>query len=101
MAQDSTSTSCNDDSFKEQLDRQATQERAPQPPNTLAAKITEYIPAAAKVLGDQQQQQQEVEEEAAAPTKAQSGPPNRPVHDDKIEEFVRDQHRSKEETEEP
>ncbi|RDA88215.1 hypothetical protein CP532_0343 [Ophiocordyceps camponoti-leonardi (nom. inval.)] len=97
MAQDSISGGGgNDESFKEQLDRQATGERsAPQEPNTLAAKITEYIPAAAKVLGDQKQEPQET----AAPVKTQSGPPNRPTHDDKIEEFVRDQHRSKEEVE--
>ncbi|RCI07732.1 hypothetical protein L249_5764 [Ophiocordyceps polyrhachis-furcata BCC 54312] len=92
MAQDSPSSGGNDESFKEQLDRQATQERgAPQAPDTVTAKITEYIPAAAKLFGNQQQEQ----EQAAAPAKALSGPPNRPTHDDKIEDFVRDQHRSK------
>ncbi|PFH63372.1 hypothetical protein XA68_12336 [Ophiocordyceps unilateralis] len=92
MAQDN-----NSESFKQQLDREATQEGAQQQqeqqPNTLAAKITEFIPAAAKVLGDQHQQQHT----SQPPARAKPGPPERPHHDDKIEEFVRDQHRSKDE----
>ncbi|KAF4586073.1 hypothetical protein GQ602_005378 [Ophiocordyceps camponoti-floridani] len=82
------------ESFKEKLDRQATQETEKEQtkqPNTLAAKITELIPAAAKVLGEQQAPEPERVE---AP---RTGPPHRPHHDDKIEEFVRDQHRSMDE----
>jgi hypothetical protein len=48
--------------------------------------VTEYVPAAAKILpGKQSPSRDEVKPE---------GPPERPDHDDKIEEFVRDQHRS-------
>ncbi|PHH81024.1 hypothetical protein CDD80_4328 [Ophiocordyceps camponoti-rufipedis] len=83
-----------DESFKKQLDRQATQENEKEQtkqPNTLAAKITEMIPAAAKVLGEQKAPEAEKVEAPRA------GPPLRPHHDDKIEEFVRDQHRSMDE----
>lgn len=48
------------------------------------------MPAASKILGGSKPEQQPQET-------AQSevpGPPHRPDHDDKIEEFVRDQHRS-------
>lgn len=48
--------------------------------------VTEFIPAASKVLGPKEQPK---EERPQIP-----GPPERPDHDHKIEEFVRDQHRS-------
>ncbi|KJZ71885.1 hypothetical protein HIM_08730 [Hirsutella minnesotensis 3608] len=79
--------------FKEQLDRAAIESRQGsrerQKPNPIIDKITEYIPAAAKILGGPQQQQPA----EAAPKPP--GPPERPDHDHKIEDFVRDQHRSK------
>lgn len=54
--------------------------------------MSQYLPAAAgKVLGRQP-------EEASPPPQAESkvpGPPDRPHHDTQIEEFVRDQHRSR------
>jgi hypothetical protein len=52
------------------------------------APVVEYVPAAAKVLGVNKEPQQETRVEVP-------GPPNRPDHDAEIEEFVRDQHRSK------
>lgn len=51
-------------------------------------KVTEYIPAAAKILGTDKTEEK-------TPAKDISGPPERPKHDGHIEEFVRDQHRSK------
>lgn len=77
--------------FKQQLDRVAVESRTknqPQQTNPVVEKITEYIPAAAKVLGSTSQPEESKKTEIP-------GPPERPTHDDKIEEFVRDQHRSK------
>lgn len=57
----------------------------------LVVKVSQYVPAVGKALGQEQKKN----------TPAQSlepkvpGPPERPVHDVQIEEFVRDQHRSK------
>lgn len=51
-------------------------------------EVTEYIPAAAKILGESKKEP-EAKEKADIP-----GPPDRPDHDHKIEDFVRDQHRS-------
>ncbi|RSM16899.1 hypothetical protein CDV31_004237 [Fusarium ambrosium] len=76
------------ETFKEQLDKAAEDTRAAenQKPNPIVEKITEYVPAAAKILpGKQSPSRDEVKP---------GGPPERPDHDDKIEEFVRDQHRS-------
>ncbi|OTA99200.1 hypothetical protein M426DRAFT_325344 [Hypoxylon sp. CI-4A] len=82
-------------SFKDKLDQAAENARQPDSkqethqPN-LAEKVVEYIPAAAKIIGTGNQQQSE-----PAPSQPVSGPPDRPHHDGHIEEFVRDQHRSK------
>jgi hypothetical protein len=51
--------------------------------------VTEYVPAASKIIGSS------TPEPAVAKSEDIPGPPERPHHDDKIEEFVRDQHRSK------
>lgn len=48
--------------------------------------VTEYVPAAAKILPARQSPPKEEDKPP--------GPPERPHHDDKIEDFVRDQHRS-------
>ncbi|KAH6955275.1 hypothetical protein HG530_009026 [Fusarium avenaceum] len=77
-----------EETFKRQLDRAAdtTRELENQKPNPIVEKITEYIPGAAKILPARQ-----------SPPKEENyppGPPERPHHDDKIEDFVRDQHRS-------
>ncbi|KAG5980704.1 hypothetical protein E4U55_003729 [Claviceps digitariae] len=93
--------------FKDQLDKAATEQREreqPPKPNPIVEKskslfscfdnilfafvFTEFIPAASKILGTKEQPQKE--EQPAVP-----GPPDRPVHDASIETFVRDQHRSK------
>ncbi|GJN85689.1 hypothetical protein PLIIFM63780_009259 [Purpureocillium lilacinum] len=79
-------------SFKEQLDRIAVASREGEQeskPNPIIEKITEYIPAASAILGGGSHQQPQEETKPEIP-----GPPNRPDHDHKIEEFVRDQHRS-------
>jgi hypothetical protein len=53
--------------------------------------VTEYIPAVGKVLGTSTPKK---DTESPEPTDL-PGPPERPTHDGSIEEFVRDQHRSK------
>jgi hypothetical protein len=50
--------------------------------------VTQAIPAAVPILGGSNPDGK-VEDEGEA------GPPNRPEHDVQIEEFVREQHRSK------
>lgn len=51
--------------------------------------VTEYVPAASKILGSSKQPEEGTKSEDIP------GPPERPHHDHKIEDFVRDQHRSK------
>ncbi|KAL4723185.1 hypothetical protein ACLX1H_009675 [Fusarium chlamydosporum] len=77
-----------EETFKKQLDEAAenTREMENQKPNPIVEKITEYVPAAAKVLPARQSPPKEEDKPP--------GPPERPHHDDKIEDFVRDQHRS-------
>ncbi|KAL6849304.1 hypothetical protein ACO1O0_008840 [Amphichorda felina] len=79
--------------FKEQLDRVAEERRSGadnQQTNPIVEKITEYVPAASKVLGGSKEFEPHTSNSENTP-----GPPNRPDHDHKIEDFVRDQHRSK------
>jgi hypothetical protein len=52
--------------------------------------VSEYIPAVGKLLGKEEKKPEQKVEEVKP-----SGPPERPHHDTQIEEFVRDQHRSK------
>lgn len=54
----------------------------------LTSAVAEFIPAAGKVLAPKEKSPGEERDEIP-------GPPDRPHHDHKIEEFVRDQHRSK------
>ncbi|KAF5021513.1 hypothetical protein F66182_6456 [Fusarium sp. NRRL 66182] len=77
-----------EETFKDQLDRAATETREleNQKPNPIVEKITEYVPAAAKILPSGQSPPREEDKPP--------GPPERPHHDHKIEDFVRDQHRS-------
>ncbi|KAK8041216.1 hypothetical protein PG994_014223 [Apiospora phragmitis] len=81
--------------YKEILDKKAFEARHPnagqdgQP--TLLEKVTEYVPVVAKVLGTEKK---EAEEKSPEPEQT-PGPPERPHHDVNIEEFVREQHRSK------
>ncbi|KAI2623385.1 hypothetical protein GGR54DRAFT_51559 [Hypoxylon sp. NC1633] len=58
---------------------------------SFAEKVTEYVPAAAKLLGNRSQG----DKSESTSLKRPPGPPDRPNHDGQIEEFVRDQHRSK------
>ncbi|KAI0123078.1 hypothetical protein BJ170DRAFT_124410 [Xylariales sp. AK1849] len=83
-------------SFKEQLDHRAKLARDPnygkeasQP--SILEKVTEYVPAAKKILGSPKKD----EEGSKVGSEEVKGPPERPLHDGNIEEFVRDQHRSK------
>ncbi|KAF4337186.1 hypothetical protein FBEOM_8943 [Fusarium beomiforme] len=87
-SQESGQNNVQDESFKEQLDKAAdnTRELENQKPNPVVEKITEYVPAAAKILPARQSPSKEDDKPP--------GPPERPHHDDKIEDFVRDQHRS-------
>ena len=52
--------------------------------------VKQYIPSVATILGGQDQ-----EAENTAGNLPPSGPPERPHHDVHIEEFVREQHKSK------
>ncbi|RYP42360.1 hypothetical protein DL767_000282 [Monosporascus sp. MG133] len=83
--------------YKPQLDQAAREARNPggerQP--GLAQKITEYIPGAAKILGTGAQ------DKPAEKPPAPHLPPKRPDHDPHIEEFMRDQHRSRQQHPEP
>ncbi|KAI1336194.1 hypothetical protein F5Y15DRAFT_419195 [Xylariaceae sp. FL0016] len=84
--------------FKERLDQVARDVRQPKEPEqangqpSFLEKVTEYVPGAAKILGTGSQ-----DKDKAEPAKQPeiSGPPHRPDHDGHIEEFMRDQHRSK------
>lgn len=52
--------------------------------------VTQYVPAVGKVLGTDGKEDESLKEETKIP-----GPPERPHHDTQIEEFIKDQHRSK------
>ncbi|KAE9577290.1 hypothetical protein CGCF415_v000299 [Colletotrichum fructicola] len=80
-------------SFKEQLDQAAHDAREPDEPpkqNPIIEKVTQYIPAAAKILGNPPEEKEEKISRPGIP-----GPPERPYNDAQVEEFIRQQHRSK------
>lgn len=52
--------------------------------------VSQYVPAVGKVLGSNEKEDESSREETKIP-----GPPERPHHDTQIEEFIKDQHRSK------
>lgn len=52
--------------------------------------VSQYVPAVGKVLGTDQKEEGASRDENKIP-----GPPERPHHDTQIEEFIKDQHRSK------
>lgn len=63
----------------------------------MAETVADYIPAAAKVLGTEtKEEREERERKAAAERQAveASGAPERPHHDEQIEEFLKEQHKS-------
>ncbi|KAI0471143.1 hypothetical protein GGR56DRAFT_659180 [Xylariaceae sp. FL0804] len=85
--------------LKEKLDRAAEDARQPASANesneaTLLGKVSEYVPGAAKVLGTGTGTGPQ-EETLKAGGEDQAVPPHRPDHDRQIEDFMRDQHRSK------
>ncbi|KAM0285202.1 hypothetical protein ACHAQH_001633 [Verticillium albo-atrum] len=88
----------DDMTYKDKLDQKAHEARQPDdankgPMHPIIEKVVEYIPAAAKVLGDPKAEKEQEEKVNENPP----GPPERPIHDDKIEEFLRGQHKSKSE----
>ncbi|KZZ98321.1 hypothetical protein AAL_02839 [Moelleriella libera RCEF 2490] len=90
-AADNDNTTGGGDSFKPQLDQAAIDQRnrdADTKPNPIVEKITEFIPAASKILAPKEP----ATKQEAPPV---PGPPERPAHDPQIEGFVREQHGSK------
>ncbi|KZL69374.1 hypothetical protein CT0861_00012 [Colletotrichum tofieldiae] len=90
-------------SFKQKLDQAAHDARKPdeepkQNPiiekgmshQRSTKKVTQYIPAASKILGNPQEERDEKVSRPGIP-----GPPERPYDDVQVEEFIRQQHRSK------
>ncbi|KAL7903289.1 hypothetical protein HDV63DRAFT_363612 [Trichoderma sp. SZMC 28014] len=93
--QDSPSQAQEQLNFKEQLDQKAVESRARENGNggesfleSVVHKISQAIPATVPVLGGSNP-------EGKVEDKKEPGPPNRPENDVQIEEFVREQHRSK------
>ncbi|KAI0167176.1 hypothetical protein GGR52DRAFT_575133 [Hypoxylon sp. FL1284] len=89
------SQSKSETGFKDRLDRAAENARASndghesrQP--SLAETVARYVPPAADLLGVASQEKNQV-----GSPRPVSGLPERPRHDERIEEFVRDQHTSK------
>ncbi|KAK2602529.1 hypothetical protein N8I77_009050 [Diaporthe amygdali] len=83
--------------YKEQLDEAAIKVKNSQNETNeqgvigqVVEKVSEYVPAVAKVLGTDKK-----EEESSVDNSKVPGPPERPHHDTQIEEFIKDQHRSK------
>lgn len=54
--------------------------------------VADYVPAVGHLLGKTDEEQAKKEQ---VPSRDVPGPPERPAHDTQIQEFVRDQHRSK------
>ncbi|KAM0324092.1 hypothetical protein ACHAQA_008282 [Verticillium albo-atrum] len=87
----------DDMTYKDKLDQKAYEARQPSedksegPMQPIIEKVVEYVPAAAKILGDPKAEKDQAEKI----NEGTPGPPERPIHDDKIEEFLRGQHKSK------
>ncbi|KAK4458850.1 hypothetical protein QBC42DRAFT_299914 [Cladorrhinum samala] len=87
--------------YKPQLDSRAEESFSPKPPSpneepSLVEKVSKKVPIIGTLLGstsesEQQQQQAQKQEPQISPNE----PPVRPHHDTQIEEFIKDQHRSK------
>ncbi|EFQ27888.1 hypothetical protein CGRA01v4_03484 [Colletotrichum graminicola] len=80
-------------SFKQKLDQAAHDARKPDDEpnqNPIIEKVTQYIPAVANILGHPQEERGEKVSRPGIP-----GPPERPYDDTQVEEFIRQQHRSK------
>ncbi|KAL2126407.1 hypothetical protein VTI74DRAFT_969 [Chaetomium olivicolor] len=79
--------------YKAKLDKAATRVKSPpqeEQGTGIIDKVSQYVPAVGRMLG-----KQEEEPEPSLPEKKPPGPPERPHHDTQIEEFIKDQHRSK------
>ncbi|KAL1881817.1 hypothetical protein Daus18300_000870 [Diaporthe australafricana] len=101
MSQDETKIDGTDattqPTYKEQLDEAAIKVKDPQNDankggviEQVVEKVSQYVPAVGKVLGTDQKGDESSQNETKVP-----GPPERPHHDTQIEEFIKDQHRSK------
>jgi hypothetical protein len=80
--------------YKAKLDEAANQEKSSsqeQQGGGIVDKVSQYVPTVGRILGAQEPDQGR----EPSPEKNVSGPPNRPENDAQIEEFLRDQHRSK------
>ncbi|KAK4114516.1 hypothetical protein N656DRAFT_776669 [Canariomyces notabilis] len=81
--------------YKAKLDEAASQSKNAPPSDEssggIVDKISQYVPVLGKALGTSSKE----EESEASSSVEPSVPPRRPEHDPQIEEFIRDQHRSK------
>ncbi|CCC10048.1 hypothetical protein SMACR_02627 [Sordaria macrospora] len=90
--------------YKPQLDEIAEkkwqgpeEQQPPQQSGGIVDKIAEYVPASVTEKIGLAKKQQQPEKEVEEPKEDLSAvPPHRPHHDEQIQEFLRDQHRSKE-----
>ncbi|OAA36290.1 hypothetical protein NOR_07635 [Metarhizium rileyi] len=90
MPSSNESNAQQESTFKPQLDRAAVDQREREQDsklNPIVEKITEFIPSAGKVLAP-------LEKPKPKELSEVPGPPERPQHDNKIEDFIRHQHRS-------
>jgi len=86
--------------FKRQLDEASIRSRQPQKQEeedtsetiaeAIVDKVSQYIPAVKKVIG----KPEEPEPKAETPPPSDDVAPKRPVDDEKITQFLRDQHKS-------
>ncbi|KAK3995655.1 hypothetical protein QBC44DRAFT_320034 [Cladorrhinum sp. PSN332] len=96
--------------YKPQLDTAADQARNPSPPastaplpkgnSSIVDKVAKNVPVLGSILGsgasESEQQPAQPTQTTTTTTTSPDEPPVRPHHDTQIEEFIRDQHRSKE-----
>ncbi|KAK4044774.1 hypothetical protein C8A01DRAFT_42393 [Parachaetomium inaequale] len=79
--------------YKAKLDEAADRVKSPpqeEQSTGILDKVSQYVPTVGRMLGNQ-----ETDERAPSPAKNAPGPPDRPMNDTQIEEFIKDQHRSK------
>ncbi|EAQ85976.1 predicted protein [Chaetomium globosum CBS 148.51] len=80
--------------YKAKLDEAADREKSPsqqQQSTGVIEKVSQYVPTVGRILGAREPDPGR----EPSPEKNVPGPPNRPENDAQIEEFLRDQHRSK------
>ncbi|KAK4127540.1 hypothetical protein N657DRAFT_687792 [Parathielavia appendiculata] len=86
----------NGPDYKAMLDEAASRKESPpheeeQSPSIID-KVSQYVPAVGKVLG---KQEKKLEGGPSSADTNKPGPPDRPIHDTQIEEFIKGQHQSK------